>query len=116
MYSFERLVKAMLLFVFSVLNAIDMAQTIAFLRMGIEGNIFAVAYPQLWFALKSIFAFGLPLGLYYLDLYLETKEEEGFYEYLNRLLGFFYIIIFLADLFYLQLVIRNTAILGRVLP
>ena len=116
MDTFEKLIKAFVLFVFSLLNAIDMVQTIAFLQMGIEGNIFAVSYPQLWFGLKAAFAFALPVALYYIDDYLETKEDEGLYTYLGRFVDFVYVIIFFANIYYLQLVVRNTRILGRVLP
>lgn len=116
MDTFEKLIKAFVLFVFSLLNAIDLVQTMVFLRMGIEGNIFAVSYPQLWFALKAAFAFALPIALYYIDDYLETKEDEGLYAYLDRFVDFVYVILFLANIYYLQLVIRSTRILGRVLP
>jgi len=116
MDTFEKLIKTLVLFAFSLLNAIDMVQTIAFLQMGIEGNILAVSYPQLWFALKATFAFALPIGIYYVDAYLETKEDEGWYSYLDRFVDFVYVIVFFANIYYLQLVVRNTRILGRVLP
>jgi len=116
MDTFEKLIKASVLFVFSLLNAIDMVQTTAFLQRGIEGNIFAVSYPQLWFALKAAFAFALPIALYYIGDYLDTKEDEGLYLYLDRFVDFVYVIVFFANIYYLQLVIRNTRILGRVLP
>jgi len=116
----EKLIKAFVLLIFSLLNAIDMVQTTAFLKMGIEGNILAVSYPQLWFALKAAFAFALPTALYYiddyLDTYLETKKDEGLYAYLDRFVDFVYVMVFFANIYYLQLVIRNTRILGRVLP
>jgi len=116
MDTFEKLIKAFVLFVFSLLNAIDMVQTMDFLQMGIEGNILAVSYPQLWFALKAAFAFALPITLYYIDAYLETKEDEGLYAYLDRFVDFVYVIVFFANIYYLQLVMKNTRILGRVLP
>jgi len=116
MDTFEKLIKTSVLFVFCFLNAIDMVQTMAFLQMGIEGNILAVSYPQLWFALKAAFTFALPMGLYYIDAYLETKEDEGLYAYLDRFVDFVYIMVFFADIYYLQLVMRNTRILGRLLP
>lgn len=115
MDTFEKLIKSVILFFFCLLNAIDMVQTVAFLRMGIEGNIFVVYYPQLWFVLKFVFAFGLPSGLYYLDAYVQAKEDEGFYTHLGRFIDIMYVIIVFADIFYLQLVMRNTKILGGIL-
>jgi len=113
---FEKLVKTALLYAFCFLNAIDMVQTLAFLRLGIEGNLFVVYYPQLWFVLKFVFTFGLPVGLYRLDVYLEPKEDEGFFSYLKKFVAFVYLIVFFADIYYLSLVMRNISILGRLLP
>ena len=116
MDTFEKLIKTIALLVFSLLNVIDMVQTMAFLQMGIEGNILAISHPQLWFALKAAFAFALPVGLFYIDAYLETKEDEGLYAYMNRFVDSVYIIVFFANIYYLQLVMKNTRILGRLLP
>lgn len=103
-----------MLYIFCLLNAIDMAQTISFLRMGIESNPYAVYYPYLWFPLKFIFTFGLPLGLYKLDVYLEEKEDEGFYNFLRTLTGLTYFMTLIADIFFLYVVLRNITILGRI--
>jgi len=113
---FERLVKSALLLAFTLLNVIDMVQTTAFLRMGIEGNLFAVHYPLLWFILKASFAFGLPVGLSLLDIYLDDKDDEGCHPLLEQLVSALYIIVFLADVVFLLQVSKNTAVLGRLLP
>jgi len=84
--------------------------------MGIEENLFAVYYPQLWVLLKFAFTFGLPVGLYLTDVYLETKEGEGSFSYLKKFVAVAYLFIFLADIFYLTLVMKNISILGRLLP
>lgn len=110
----ERVLKKGLLYVFCLLNAIDMAQTVSFLRMGIESNPYAVFYPYLWFPLKFLFAFGLPVGLYQLDIYLDEKEDEGFYGFLKSLVGLTYFMILVANIFFLSIVLRNMAILGRL--
>jgi len=112
----ERLVKSALLLVFSLLNVVDMVQTTAFLRMGIEGNLFAVHYPLLWFAFKASVALGLPVGLSLLDSYLDDKDDEGFYAFLKQFASALYIIVFLADIVFFLQVSKNTAVLGRVLP
>jgi len=114
MESFERLLKRSLLYVFCLLNAIDMVQTSSFLRMGMESNPYAVYYPHLWFPLKFLFTFGLPLGLYQLDIYLEKKEDEGIYTFLKSLVRLTYFMVLLADVFYLSVVMRNMSILGRL--
>jgi len=113
---FEKLVKTALLYTFCFLNVIDMAQTVAFLRMGIEGNSFVVYYPHLWFLLKFGIALGLPLGLYRLDVYLDAKEDEGFFSSMEMFVNFLYVIVLFADLFFFSLVLRNMSILGRLLP
>ena len=112
----ERLVKSALLLAFSLLNVIDMVQTTAFLRMGIEGNLFAVHYPLLWFAFKTSFALGLPIGLSLLDNYLDDKDDEGFHAFLKQFASALYLVIFFADIFFFMQVSKNTAVLGRVLP
>jgi len=114
--AFERLVKSALLLAFSVLNVIDMVQTTAFLRMGIEGNLFAVHYPLLWFILKASFAFGLPVGLSLLDNYVDDEDDEGFHPLLKQVASALYVIVFFADIVFLLQVAKNTAVLGRVLP
>ncbi len=117
MESFEKLAKSALLFAFCLLNVIDMIQTTAFLKMGIEGNMFAVHNPLLWSVLKASFAFGLPVGLSLLDNYLENKNGEGLCVLLKQAASALYIIIFLADIFFLFQVSRNTALLGgRIIP
>ena len=117
MESFEKLVKSALLFAFCLLNVIDMIQTTAFLKMGIEGNLFAVYNPLLWSILKILFAFGLPVGLSLLDNYLDNKSGEGHYMLLKKVASALYVIIFFADIFFLFQVSRNTALLGgRIIP
>lgn len=115
MENFERILKMSLLYVFCLLNAIDMAQTLSLLRMGIESNPYAVFYPYLWFPLKFLFAFGLPLGLYQLDVYLDKKEDVESYNLLRSFLGPIYLIILIADVFFLSVVLRNMSILGRLI-
>ena len=112
----ERLIKSTLLLAFSLLNVIDMIQTTAFLKMGVEGNLFAVYYPLLWFAFKASFAFGLPIGLTLLDNYLDDKDGEGFHAFLRQLASALYVIVFFADIAFFLQVSKNTAFLGRVLP
>jgi len=109
---FEKLLKLGLLYAFCFLNAIDFVQTLAFLRMGIEGNLFVVYYPYLWFPLKFVLAFGFPMGLYQLDLYLTKKEDEGIISSLRSFVDFTYLIVLLADIFFLFLVLRNMSIQG----
>jgi len=116
MDEFEKPIKTALLSAFSFLNAVDMVQTLAFLRVGIEGNPFVIYYPELWFPLKFVFTFGLPLGVYRLDNYLEAKKDEGIFPYLKGLVAFAYVSIFFADLFFLSLVLRNTTIFGGLFP
>jgi len=114
---FEKLLKLGLLYAFCFLNAIDFVQTLAFLRMGIEGNLFIVYYPYLWFPLKFVLAFGFPIGLYKLDLYLKEKEDEGIISSLRSFVDIAYLIVFLADIFFLFLVLRNMSIPeGHLLP
>jgi len=114
MDTFERVVKINVLFFFCVLNIADMVQTSTFLRMGIESNPMAVNYSPLWFLLKAAFAFGLPLGLYQLDAYLDRKADEGLFSYLNGLVTVAYVVILFADVFFFTLVIRNSHVLGRL--
>jgi len=116
MDALERIIKTAVLSAFCFLNVIDMVQTLNFLRMGIEGNFFVVYYPQLWFLLKFLFTFGLPVGLYRLDSYLEAREDEGAFAFLNKFVAVVYIIVFFADIFYLSIILRNISILGRLLP
>jgi len=116
---FEKLVKTTLLSVFCFLNAVDMVQTLAFIRMGIEGNLFVVHYPLLWAVLKASFTFGLPPILYLVDVYLNEKtdeDDESLFWYMKRFITMFYVIIFLADIYFLLLVSKNISILGRLLP
>jgi len=114
---FEKLLKLGILSTFCFLNAIDFVQTMAFLRMGIEGNPFAVHYPLLWFSFKLALAFGLPIGLYQLDIYLTKKEDEGFVLSLRLFVDLVYLTVLLADLFFLSIILRNMSFLGgRLLP
>jgi len=64
--------------------------------------------------LKAAFAFGLPLGLYRLDAYLDGKADEGLLSYLNGLVNVVYVMILFADVFFLTLVLKNSHILGRL--
>jgi len=116
MESFEKMVKISLLSMFSLLNAIDMIQTVSFLQMGIEGNQFVVHYPQVWFVLKVVLAFGLPLGLYRFDSYLDDKEDEGGFASMKFFVGLMYFMVLLADVYFFSLVLKNSRILGRLLP
>jgi len=113
----EKLMKLGLLYTFCFLNAIDLVQTLAFLRMGIEGNPFVVYNPYLWFPMKFALAFGLPIGLFKLDIFLEEREDEGVISSLRPFVEFVYLTVLLADIFFLFLVLRNMSILGwRLLP
>lgn len=117
MGSVEKLFKLGILYAFCFLNAIDLVQTLAFLRMGIEGNRFAVEYPYLWFPLKLALAFGLPIGLYQLDLYLSKKEDEGSTFSIGSLVDLVYLIILFGDIFFFSVVLRNIHFLGgRLIP
>lgn len=116
MHTFEKLLKLISLAVFSFLNALDMVQTAAFLKMGLEGNPLVLNDPQLWFALKFAFTFGMPTGLYVLDVYTEVMEHAAFLRYLRAFIALSYLAIAWADIFFLSLVLRNISILGRVLP
>jgi len=112
MDTFERVVKTNVLFFFCVLNIVDMVQTWTFLRMGIEANLVAVNHPPLWFLLKAALAFGLPLGLYQLDAYLDGKADEGLLSYVNGLVTVAYVMILFADFFFFSLVVKNSHVLG----
>jgi len=114
----EKLLKLGILYAFCFLNAIDFVQTLAFLRMGIEGNPVAVHQPYLWFPLKFVLTFGLPAGMYLLDLRLAKKEEDkGIISSLRSVVDFFYFIVLLADIFFLSVVLRNMSFLGgRLIP
>jgi len=114
---YEKLLKLGILYTFCFLNAIDLVQTLSFLRMGIERNPLAVYYPYLWFPLKFVLAFGLPIGLYQLDLYLTKKENGSIISSLRPFVDLVYLVVLLADIFFLFLVLRNMSILGgRLLP
>jgi len=112
----EKLIKIALLSAFCVLNVADMLQTLTFLKMGIEGNPLVVYHPQLWFPLKFAFAFGLPLGLYHLDVYLKSRKSEGFLSHLRWFVRLVYISIFFADILYGLLVFRNMPVLSAFQP
>jgi hypothetical protein len=112
MEAFESFIKKGLLYFFCLLNTLDMAQTISFLRVRMESNPYAVNYPYIWFPLKILLAFGLPIGLYQLDIYLDEKGEEGFFNFLRSLVAFTYLTVLVADIFFLYVVLRNISILG----
>jgi len=113
----EKLLKLGILSTFCFLNAIDFVQTMAFLKMGIEGNPYAVHYPFQWFSFKLALAFGLPIGLYQLDTYLTKKNDEGFISSLRLFVDLAYLTVLLADLFFLSIVLKNMSFLGgRLLP
>jgi len=118
MESFEKLLKLGVLYTFCLLNAVDLVQTLSFLRMGIEANPLVVSYPHLWFPLKLALTFGLPFGLYHLDLYLTRKEEaedeNGVFSFVKGLVGLVYFVVLAADVFFLSLVLRNMSILSRL--
>jgi hypothetical protein len=114
MKTFETLLKRGLLYVFSLLNAIDMVQTMSFLKLGIESNQFAVYYPNLWFILKIVFTFGLPVGLFKLDTYLQAKKNGDTHDFLKSLVSLLYLTIIFADIYFLVIVSRNISILGRI--
>ena len=90
-----------------------MAQTVYFVRIGIESNPLAVNYPHIWFPFKFLFSFGFPIGLYKLDSYLEKKEEEGSYEILRSLVGLLYLTVLVADIYYFFVVLRNMSVLTK---
>jgi hypothetical protein len=116
MQTLEKILKLILLAAFSFLNALDMVQTAAFLKMGIEGNPIVLNDPQLWFALKFLLTFGIPTGLYVLDVYTETKGNAAFLRYLRAFIVLSYLTIVWADLFFLSLVLRNISVLSRFSP
>ena len=107
MKKFEVFLKRGLLYVFCLLNAIDMAQTVYFVRVGLESNLFAVYYPYLWFPFKFAFAFLFPIGLMKLDGYLEESEDGEFHDFLRSLVGLLYFAVLIGDIFFLSLVLRN---------
>ena len=106
--------KTGLLFLFSLLNAIDLVQTMHSLRRGIEANPFAVYYHQLWFAVKFALTLGLPLGLHKLDIYLQKEERGGSHDFLGYLAVLLYLVVLLADILLIFIVLRNMSVLGRL--
>lgn len=114
MQAFEKIVKVGLLYAFCFLNVVDLLQTLYFIEIGIERNPFAVFYPHLWIALKIVFTFGIPVGLYLFDLFLEEKGDGGiFHTSMKSFVPLIYFIIFFADIYFLLLVLKNMRILGR---
>jgi len=109
----EMLLKKGLLYVFSLLNAIDMSQSVSFIDLGIESNQFAVHYPYLWFPFKFVFTFGFPIGLYKLDVYLQDKEDKHSYYFLRSLVGLLYFTVLIANIYFFRIVLRNMSTLGR---
>jgi hypothetical protein len=103
---FQTLFKTSLLVAFSLLNSIDLVQTMFFLRAGVESNSFAVHYPYLWIPLKSVFTFGLPLVLYKLDVYLRGKADDSHW-FLRALLTVMYFAVLMADLYFLLVILHN---------
>ncbi len=110
----ETLLKTGLLFLFSLLNAIDLVQTMHFLRRGIEANLFAVYYPHLWFTVKLALTLGLPFSLHKLDIYLQKEDRGGFHDFLGYLAVLLYLVVLLADILLISIVLRNTSVLGRL--
>jgi len=110
----KKALKICLLFVFCLLNTIDVIQTISFLETGTESNRFAVNNPYVWFTLKLIFTFGFPAGLYLLDIHLENREDGDFYGFLRSIIALAYLTVLFADIFYLSIILKNMARLGRL--
>jgi len=106
--------KVILLLTFLLLNIIDMVQAVSLLRLGLESNLYAVFYPHLWFPFKFILTIGFPVGLYKLDVYLGRREEGDFSRFLESVVGLMYVSFFLADIFYLFVVLRNMSTLGSL--
>ena len=103
-----------LLSTFFALNFIDMLQTIPLLNAGLESNPFARSYPHIWFPFKFIFTLGFSVGLYWLDVNIEKRDVGRFRDFIRSLLSLMYILIIVADLFYLSIVLRNMSTLGRL--
>jgi len=99
--------------VFSLLNAVDMAQTVYFLRLGIESNPFAVFSPELWFLGKFVFTFLFPAGLYRLDVSLDWEQREGLRDFLRYLVVISYLSVLAATVFFFFVVSRNMTTLRR---
>jgi hypothetical protein len=112
MEKLQTLFKTSLLVTFSLLNAIDLVQTISFLRAGVESNSFAVDYPYLWIPLKFVFLFGFPLALYKLDVFLRGKTDDSRW-FWRALLTVTYFAVLIADLYFLLVVIHNVSFIKR---
>jgi hypothetical protein len=104
----DAILKVSFLSLFFLLNVVDMIQTIFLLEMGLESNLVAVYHPQFWFPFKLAFAIVFPIGIYWLGVYLEGKENRAFYPFLKPLMSVMYILIIFADVFYLSVVFRNS--------
>jgi len=98
MQVFEKLGKIVLLSAFCFLNAVDLIQTV-------QGN------PWSWLILKIALTFGLPLGLYRLDVYLKSIESRGFFTILRWFVILTYVSVFIADILYSLLVLRRMSLL-----
>ena len=108
MEKLETLFKASLLVTFSLLNGIDLIQTISFLRAGVESDSFAVDYPYLWILLKFVLILGFPLVLYKLDVYVRGKADDSHW-FLRAVLTVTYFAVLMADLYFLLVVIHNVS-------
>jgi hypothetical protein len=112
MEKLKTLFKTSLLVTFSLLNAIDLVQTISFLRAGVESDSFAVDYPYLWIPLKFVLILGFPLVLYKLDVYLTGKTDDSRW-FLRALLTVTYFAVLMADLYFLLVIIHNVSFMRR---
>jgi hypothetical protein len=112
MEKLQTLFKTSLLVTFSLLNTIDLVQTISFLRAGVESNSFAIDYPYLWIPLKLVLAFGFPLALYKLDVYLKAKTDDSRW-FFRALLTVMYFTVLMADLYSLLVIIHNVSYMRR---
>ena len=112
MEKLQTIFKASLLVTFSLLNAIDLVQTISFLRTGVESNSFAVDYPYLWIPLKFVLTFAFPVALYKLDAYLRGKNYYSRW-FWRALLTVTYFAVLMADLYFLLVVIHNVSFIKR---
>jgi len=108
MEKLETLFKTSLLVAFSLLNTIDLVQTISFLKAGVESDLFAVEYPYLWIPLKFVLIVGFPLALYKLDVYVRGKTDDSRW-FWRALLTVTYFAVLMADLYFLLVIIHNVS-------
>ncbi len=110
----ETFVKMPVLVTFSLLNTIDMLQSVSLLRMGIESNPFAVRMPIFWFILKATFSYVFPVALFLFDINLASRQDTELVRFLKSVSHLIYIMIIMADVFYLSIVLQNMSRLGRL--